>query len=118
MTAKPFYMSLMFLTAMHILIALAVANAITIATMAASTAWHTGIRSVLIIIIVVHYLIPIQWSSSQQVSRLLLPADWWVNLSHETISTVPREMLDGEFNNHRACCCQNGHLMHTAQSPY
>jgi hypothetical protein len=98
MTAKPFYMSLMFLTAMHILIALAVANVITIATMAASTAWHTGIRSVLIIIIVVHYLIPIQWSSSQEVAWLVLLAAWWLNHCPEIIATVPRATLTSAFN--------------------
>jgi hypothetical protein len=63
--------------------------------MAPSTARRSEIHPVLIIIILVDYLIPIQWYNSQEVAWLVLPAAWWLNLWAEIIATEPREMLNG-----------------------
>jgi hypothetical protein len=55
-------------------------------------------RSDVIIIILVEYLIPIQWSNGQEVALLVLRAAWWLNLSPEIIATLPRATLAGAFN--------------------
>jgi hypothetical protein len=75
---------------------------------APSTAWHSGIRPVVIIIIHVDYLIPIQLFNSQEVAWLVLPAAWWLNLCPEIIATVPRETLAGAFNLPQAGCVPIG----------
>jgi hypothetical protein len=80
------------------LLTLAIVSVIAIAKPAPSTAEPTGIRPVLIIIILGDYLIPIQWSNRQEVAWLVLPAAWWLNLFPEIIATVPRETLAGAFN--------------------
>jgi len=69
-----------------------------IARTAPSTAWPSGIHPGLIIIILVNYLIPIQWSNSQEVAWLVLPAALWLNLCPEIIATLTTEMLTGAFN--------------------
>jgi hypothetical protein len=56
------------------------------------------IRLVLIIINLIDCLIPIQWSNSQDIAWLVLPAAWWFNLYLEIIVTVSREMLAGAVN--------------------
>jgi hypothetical protein len=76
--------------------------------MAPSTAWHCGIRPVLIIIIPVDYLIRIQWSNSQEITWFVKPAAWRLNLCPEMITTVPRELLTAVFNLPRAGCLQIG----------
>jgi hypothetical protein len=79
---------------------------ITIATMAPSTTLHSGGREVLVIIILVNYLIPIQWSEGLDVACLVLPAAWWCNLSAEIVDTVPRGMITGAFQLLGGCCVQ------------
>jgi hypothetical protein len=67
-------------------------------------AWHCGICTVLIIIILVHYLIPILWSNGQEVAWLELLAAWRLNHCPEIIATIPRATLTGAFNLSRAGC--------------
>jgi len=87
-----------FLTALRVLLTLAVVIVIVIARTAPSTAQLSGIRPVLIIIIRVDYLIPITWSNGQEVACLLLLGDSRLNLCRGIIATVPRETLAGAFN--------------------
>jgi hypothetical protein len=68
------------------------------------------IRLVLIIINLIHCLIPIQWSNSQDVAWLVLPAAWWFNLYLEIIATVSRGMLAGAVNLPRAGCLWIGEI--------
>jgi hypothetical protein len=98
----------LFLTSLRVLLTLAIVNVIAIARTAPSTARRSGIRPVLIIIILVDYLIPIQWSNGQEVAWLVLLAAWWLNLCPQIIATVPRETLAGGFNLPRAGCLQIG----------
>jgi hypothetical protein len=93
-----------FPTALRVLLTLAVVIVISIARTAPSTAWRTGIRPVVIIIIHVDYLIPIQWSNAHEVAWYVLPTAWLFNLCPEIIATVPRETLTGAFNLPRAGC--------------
>jgi hypothetical protein len=93
-----------FLTALRVLLTLAVVIVIAIARMATYTARPSRICPVLIIIILVDYLIPIQSSNGQEVTWLVLPAAWWLNLSPEMIAPVPRETLTGALNLLRAGC--------------
>ena len=65
---------------------------------APSTARRSGIRPVLIIIMLVDYVIPIQCSNGQAVAWLVLLAAWQINLCPEIIATVPREALAAAFN--------------------
>jgi hypothetical protein len=97
-----------FLTALHVLLNLAIVIGIAIASTAPSTARRTGIRPVCIIIIIVDYLIPIQLSNGQEVAWLVLPASWWLNLCPAIVATVPRETLAGVFNLSRAGCLRIG----------
>jgi hypothetical protein len=55
-------------------------------------------------IILIDYLIPIQWSHGQEVTWLVLPAAWRLNLCFEIIATVPRETLAGVLNLSQAGC--------------
>ena len=73
-----------------------------------STARRSGIRPVLIIIILVDYLIQIQWFKGQQVVWLVLLAAWWLNRCSEIIATVLRETLAGALNIPRAGCVRIG----------
>jgi hypothetical protein len=57
---------------------------------------------VLIIIILIDYLILIQWSNGQEVAWLVLLAARRLNLYPEIIATIPRETLTSEFNLSRA----------------
>jgi len=77
------------LTALRVLLTLAVVIVIVIARTAPSTAQRSRIRPGLIIIILVDYLIPIQWSNGHEVAWLVLPAAWWLNLCPEIIATIP-----------------------------
>jgi hypothetical protein len=79
-----------------------------IARRAPSTARRFGIRPVLSIIILVYYLIPIQWSNGQELAWLVLLAAWWLNLCPEIIATLQRESLAGEFNLPRPGCLRIG----------
>jgi len=63
---------------------------IAIASMAPLNARRAGIRPVLIIIILLDYLIPIQWSNGQEVAWFVLPAAWRLNLCPEIIATIAR----------------------------
>ena len=94
-----------FLTALRVLPTLAVIIVIAIARMAPATALRSGIRPVLISIILVDYLIPIHWSNGQEVAWFVQPAGWLLNLRPEIIATIPRETLVGAVNLPRA-----GHL--------
>jgi hypothetical protein len=76
--------------------------------MAPSTAQRSRILPVVTIIILVDYLIPIQWFNGQEVAWLVLPAAWWPNLCPDCITSVLREMLAGAFNLPRAGCLQIG----------
>jgi len=82
-----------FLTALRVLLTLAIVIVIVIARTAPSTARRSGIRPVLIIIILIDYLIPIQWSNGQEVTWFVLLAAWRLNLCPWIIATVPRETL-------------------------
>jgi len=97
-----------FLTALRVLRTLAVVIVIAMATTAPSTAQRSGIRPGVIIIILVHYVIPIQLSNSQKVAWLVLPAAWWHDLFPVIIATAPRETLAGVFNLPRAACLRIG----------
>jgi hypothetical protein len=68
-----------FLTALRVLLTLAVIIAIAIAKMAPSTTGGTRFRPVVINIILVNYLIPIQWSNGQDVAWFALLAAWRLN---------------------------------------
>jgi hypothetical protein len=70
-----------FLTALCVLLTLAVVIVIAIARTTPSTA-QLAVRCPIlnILIIIVDSLIPSQWSNSQDVVCLLLPAAWWLNL--------------------------------------
>jgi len=98
----------LFLTTLRVLLTLPIVIVIAIARTAPSTARRSGVRPVVIIIILVDYLIPIQWSNDQEVAWLVLPAAWWLNLSAEIIATVPRETLASAFNLSRAGCVPIG----------
>jgi len=75
-----------------------------IAGTAPSTTRRIGIRPVVIIIILVDYLIPMQWSNSQEVAWLVLLAAWRLNLCPGIITTISTEMLSGAFHIHQAGC--------------
>jgi hypothetical protein len=91
-----------FLTALRVLLTLAIVIVITIARRVPSTARRSGICSVVIIIILLDYLISIQWSIGQEVAWLVLPADWRLNLGPEIIATIRRETLTSAFTLPRA----------------
>jgi len=91
-----------FLTALHVLRTLAVIIGIVIARTAPSTARRSGIRPVLIIIILVDHPIQIQWSNSQEVTCFVMPAAWRLNRCPQIIATVPRDTFAGAFNLSRA----------------
>jgi hypothetical protein len=55
-------------------------------------------------IILVDYVIPIQWFNGPEIAGFVLPAAWRLNLSPEIIPTVPRETLTGAFNLPPAGC--------------
>jgi hypothetical protein len=97
-----------FLTALRVLLTLAIVIVIAIARAAPSTTRRSGIRPVLITIIVVNYLNAIQWSDGQDIAWLVLPAAWWLNLCPETIATIPRESLACAFNLPRDGCLRIG----------
>jgi hypothetical protein len=63
------------LTALHVLRTLPVVKVITIAKTSPFTARCSDNHSILIIIILIHYLIPIWWSTSQEVPWFVLMAD-------------------------------------------
>jgi len=87
-----------FLTALHVLPTHTVVIVINIASTTVSSARCSGIRPVLVIFMVVNYLIPIQWSNSDNVTWLVLPPACQLNLCPEIISTTPRESLGDVFN--------------------
>jgi hypothetical protein len=63
-----------FLTPLCVLLTLAIVIVIAIARTPPSTARCSGIHPVLIIIILIDYDIPIQWSNGQEVAWIVLPA--------------------------------------------
>jgi hypothetical protein len=87
-----------FLTAPRVLLTLSVVIVINIAKTALSTARRSGIRPLLIILILDDYLIPLQWSNNQEVGWYVLPAASRLNIYPEIIATVTRETLTGAFN--------------------
>jgi len=93
---------------MRVLLTLAVVIVITMARTAPSTAWHSGIRPVVVIIILVDSLIPIQWANPQEVARFLWLAAWRLKCCPEIIATVPREMLTGALYLPRAGFLRTG----------
>jgi hypothetical protein len=97
-----------FLTALHVLRTFAVVIVIAIARTAPAPARRTGIRPVVIIIILVDYLNPIQWSNGQEVALFVMPIACQFNLWPEIIATVPRETLTGAFSLPRAGCLRIG----------
>jgi hypothetical protein len=86
-----------FLTALGVLLIIAVVIVIAMVMMASSFARCCGIHPIQMIIILVNYLIQIQ-RASQDVSWHTQQASWWLNLCPDIISTVLREMLTGEYN--------------------
>jgi hypothetical protein len=87
-----------FLAAQLVLLTLAIVIVIAISRTAAFTAWRSGIRQVLIIIILIDYLTPIQWFSSQGFAWPVLPAAWRLILCLGITTTGSREILAGAFN--------------------
>ena len=96
------------LTALRLLLTPEVVIVIVIPRTARCSARRSGIRLVLILIILVDNLNRIQWSNGQEVAWLVLPAAWRLNLCNEIISTVPRERIAGAFNLSRAVCVRIG----------
>ena len=92
------------LTALRVLFTLAVFSVIAITRTAHSAAQLSRICPVLIIIILIDCLIPILWSNSQEVARLVLPAAWSLNICPEINATVPTQMLAGVYDLRRASC--------------
>jgi hypothetical protein len=78
--------------------------------MAPSTAQRSGIRQLLIILILDDYLIPLQWSNNQEVGWFVLLAASRLNIYPEIIATVTRETLTGAFNLPRAGCVRIGEI--------
>jgi hypothetical protein len=76
--------------------------------MAPSTARHTGIGSVVIIIIPVDYLLAIHWSNGKEVGWFELPAAWRLNHRPVIMATVLRELLTGACILPQAGCLQIG----------
>jgi hypothetical protein len=97
-----------FVTALCLLLNLTVTIFIPIARTAPATDGRSGFRAVVIILILVKYLIPIQWANVQEVAWLVLPAAWWLNHCPEIIVTVPRKMLPSVFNIPQAGCLHIG----------
>ena len=97
-----------FLTALRVLLTLALVIVIVIASTALFTARPCGIRPFLILIIIVGYLIPFQWSNGLEVAWIVLPAASRLDLGPEIIATVPRETLTGAFNLSQGSCMQSG----------
>jgi len=95
-------------TTLHILLALVIIIVIAINWMLPLTAWCSGIRLVLPIIIVVVYHILLQWSNNQKIAWLELPAAWWLNLWPEITTTLPTEMLTAVFNHPCTGCLPIG----------
>jgi hypothetical protein len=96
------------LTALHVLLALAVIIVIAIARTAPSTSRRSGIRKIVIIIILVDYVIPIPWSNGQEVIWFALPAAWRFDLCPDIIATIPRETLTSSYNLAKAGCLRIG----------
>jgi len=97
-----------FHTTMSVLLTLTIVIVIGISMTAPSTAWRSGIHTVLIIIILMDRLIQIQRSQGQEVALLVLPAAWWLNHCPEVLVTVPRDTHSGAFIHPRAGCLQIG----------
>jgi hypothetical protein len=87
-----------FLTALCVLLILALVIVIAIARTAPSTTRSTGCRPGIIIIILVDYLIPIQLSDRPEVAWVQLLTAWRLNHCTEIIPIVPREKLTGVYN--------------------
>jgi hypothetical protein len=83
---------------MRAILTLAIVIAIAITKTGSSTARFSGIRPVVIMIILVDYLIPIQRSNGQEVAWFVLLAAWQLNLCPETIANVPTQTLTGVFH--------------------
>jgi hypothetical protein len=76
---------------------------------APSTARCSGISSsVIIIIVLLDYVIPILWSNGLGVARFVLQAASCLNLCAAIIPTLPTEMVNGSFNLTRADCLRIG----------
>jgi len=100
---SPFYplfpaLSRFFLTPLGVLLTVAVVIVIAIARAAPSIAGHTGMRPVVIIIILIEYLIPIQWSNGEEVAWFVLPTAWRFTLCPEIIAIIPGETPTGAYN--------------------
>ena len=108
MASGPIYILLMFLTALRVFLTLAVVIIIATARSAPCNAWNCAIRPVLIIIILIEYLIPHQWSTGLEVAWLVLLADWWLNGCPEIIATRQRGTLAGACNLPQGGCAWIG----------
>jgi len=97
-----------FLTTLGALLTLAIFIVIAIARTAPPTAPLTGICPVLIMIILVDYLMPIQWSNGQEVAWLVQPPAGQLNCSPEIIATLTRETLASTGNLPWAGCLRIG----------
>jgi hypothetical protein len=71
---------------------------IAISRMAPSTARPSGICPHFVIILLLNYHSSIQWSHSEVVPWLVLPAAWWLNLCPEIVATVRRTTLASSYN--------------------
>jgi len=87
-----------FLTALHVLLTLTATTVIATTRTAPSTARCSMFQQVVIIIFLVDYPIPIQWSNSHEVAWSVLATAWWLKLCPEIIGTVRSDMLTGAFD--------------------
>ena len=92
------------LTALRVLRTLAVVIVVVITGTAPSIALRSGICPGFIIIILIMYLISIQWPNGQDVACLVLPAACRLNLCRGIIATIRRETHASVFNLSRAGC--------------
>jgi len=97
-----------FLTTLRVLLTFTIVIVIAITRLILSPTGCTGIGPVLFIIILIDYLIQIQWSNGQQVAWLVLLAAWRLNYCPEIIATRPRGALTTALHHLRAGCLQIG----------
>jgi len=97
-----------FRPALRVLLTVAIVFVIAIDRTAPFTARRYRIHPVLLVILLINFLVPFQWSNCQEVAWLVLLAVWWHNLCPEIIATIPREMLHGVCNFSQAAVLRNG----------
>jgi len=97
-----------FLTALHVLLTIAIVIVIAIPRKAPSTGRRSRIHPVLMFIILLDPLYPIQWFNGQAISWHGLPAARWLIYFLAIIATIPRAQLTGACNHPWAGCLWTG----------